>query len=86
MKEYKVCSFEYNGFCGHVKQNKLVNYTASFKEWTSDPGVALFSCSDYKDRLIPVFALKNFKISDLPKQEYGINCGKKVMFGLSCNS
>jgi hypothetical protein len=64
---FKVEKFKYNGFYveplkGHAK------YTAEFKSWTTDPGIALCICSDKKERLIPSCCLMGDK-SSLPKQE-----------------
>lgn len=77
---FAVKNFEYNGFMGEVLPGYAF-YTAEFVEWTRDPGVAQFRCSDGKTRLIPTFALDG-DISKLPKQDYR----GKVLFGESAHS
>lgn len=76
---FEVENFVYNGFIVQSKKGKA-KYTATFKEWTNDPGIALYACSDGKDRLIPSCCL----IGDgkLPKQEYT----NKVLFGKKSTS
>ena len=71
-----------NGFCG--KRNKgYAKYTAEFKKWTEDPGVAVCICSDGKERLIPSFALEDFDVSLYPEQ----NTENKFMYmGVPCKS
>jgi hypothetical protein len=56
----KVHNFSYNGFSGKLFDD-FAEYTAELKKWTTDPGVGLFVCSDEKERLIPTFALEDFK-------------------------
>ena len=72
---FEVENFTYNGFVGRHLPGKA-SYTATFVEWTDDPGVATFLCSDGKERLIPTFALIGDQ-SGLPKQDYS----NKVYFG-----
>ena len=55
---YKVHNFDYNGFSGQLCDGDAT-YTAVLIEWTLDPGVGRFQCSDGKVRLIPTFALKH---------------------------
>jgi len=72
---FKIRNFRYNGFYGEYLPGEAP-YTATFIEWTKDPGVAIFRCSDGQERLIPTFAL----IGDqkmLPEQDYR----DKVYFG-----
>ena len=64
----KVKNFSYNGLFGR-ETGGYANYTAEFKSWTEDPGVALCSCSDGKERLIPTCFLDGFKTEDYPEQE-----------------
>jgi len=73
--EYKVENFKYNGFYVQPKKG-MAKYTAKFKKWTNDPGIALFECSDGKERLIPSCCLIG-DISNLPKEDM-LN---KVLFG-----
>jgi len=71
---YRVENFRYNGF--FVQSIKgYTKYTAEFKSWTNDPGIALCICSDNKKRLIPSCCL----IGDekLPKQDIS----NKILFG-----
>jgi len=79
---FAVNNFEYNGFYGRELPGQT-DYTAEFKEWTSDPGVAVFKCSDGEERLIPTFALAGIKKGDLPKQDYK---NGKAIFGYRCHS
>jgi len=53
----RVSNFVYDGFGGMLKPG-YAPYTATLKEWTLDPGVGLFTCSDGKERLIPSFAVE----------------------------
>lgn len=69
MEKYKVFSFRYNGFALKVGKT-LTKYTATFKEWTDDPGVAVFECSDGEERKIPVRAVKNFNYDNHPEQKW----------------
>lgn len=53
---YTVRNFEYDGFGGMLRKG-YAPYTATLLEWTLDPGVGRFQCSDGKVRLIPWFAV-----------------------------
>ena len=77
---FEVSNFTYNGFGGEKLPGKAP-YTATFVEWTDDPGVAIFLCSDGKERLIPTFALIGDK-RGLPEQDYT----NKVYFGSESHS
>jgi len=77
---FEVVHFTYNGFYGQPLPGKAP-YTATFVEWTNDPGVATFLCSDGKERLIPTFALIGDQ-SGLPKQDMR----NKVNFGPKSHS
>ena len=55
---HPVYKFTYDGFGGQVNKNVIMPYTARFKKWSGDPGVALMICSDGTKRWIPSFALK----------------------------
>ena len=72
---FEVKNFTYNGFMGQDLPGKAP-YTATFIEWTNDPGVARCSCSDGEERLIPSFALLGER-SSLPDQDMS----NKVYFG-----
>jgi hypothetical protein len=76
----KVRKFDYNGFCGKLHK-EYTDYTAKFEEWTNDPGIAVFSCSDGENRLIPTFAIEGWKSEDYPKQPK-----TGVLFGAACKS
>lgn len=75
----KVKNFSYNGFSGR-KLDGFATYTAEFKEWTDDPGVAKFTCSDGKERLIPTFAIE-VEDRNFPPQPK-----TKTLFGQPSNS
>lgn len=70
MVDYKVLNFVYNGLFGH-KTGGYADYTAQFKEWTDDPGIALCVCSDGVERRIPTFALENFDFIAHQEPVYG---------------
>lgn len=76
---YSVENFEYNGFSGKTLPG-FAPYTATFVEWTADPGVVKMSCSDGQDRLIPTFALETAMF--LPKAERK----ETVLFGAPSKS
>ena len=76
----KVQNFTYNGFYGELEDG-LTSYTAEFKEWTTDPGVGRFICSDGEERLIPTFALRGGDTNHLPPQPK-----TGVLFGTPCRS
>lgn len=64
----RVKKFEYNGFyCRSLKG--YAKYTAEFKEWTEDPGIAICICSDGIERLIPSCQLEGFDYSSYPEQK-----------------
>lgn len=69
---FRVKRFVYDGFSGYETEG-LTDYSARFKRWTPDPGVAFFQCSDGKERLIPTFALLARRMKEnlkkLPQQE-----------------
>ena len=64
----KVHNFTYNGFCGKTEDGYAA-YTADFKEWTEDPGIAMCICSDGKERRIPTYALEGFNNDTYPTQD-----------------
>jgi len=81
----KVRNFEYNGFMGRMLKGYAKFKVVSFIEWTTDPGIGKFGCSDGKERLIPSFAfikcLKKLEgvIPEQPKENL-------VMFGAPSGS
>lgn len=78
-KEFEVEKFIYNGFSVEAPKEgwgQKENYTAQFKKWTNDPGIAECICSDGKERLIPTCCLIG-DLSFLPKQDMS----NKVIFG-----
>jgi hypothetical protein len=80
--EYQVENFKYNGFCVFSEPG-VANYTAKFKEWTNDPGIAVFICSDGIERKIPTCCLIGDDI-ELPEQIYPKE--GHVLFGPSSES
>lgn len=78
---YLVQHFSYNGFTGKLRKG-IAPYMAKFKEWTRDPGIGRFECSDNVTRLIPTFALKGLKRHPLLKQDMT----NKVVFGAASHS
>lgn len=81
MKTFNVGPFIYNGFMV-LPNKKPTNYTAQFKEWVQDPGIALRICPDEKERLIPSCCLIGFNSNDFPLQIYK----NKQLFGESSES
>lgn len=76
----RVKKFKYNGFyCLNLKG--YAKYTAEFKEWTEDPGIAICVCSDGKERLIPSCQLEGFDCESYPKQEK-----TGILFGVPSHS
>jgi hypothetical protein len=65
---HNIRNFAYNGFTGNLTGGSAP-YTATFKEWTEDPGIALMECSDGKERRVPAWAIEGFKAADYPKQD-----------------
>lgn len=77
---YAVRKFTYNGFSGKT-QRGFAPYRAQFVEWTTDPGVATFDCSDGERRLIPTFAIVDFDRTQHPAQPKS-----GVLFGQAARS
>ena len=73
---FQVENFVYNSFSVQSKPG-IANYTATFKEWTNDPGIMVCNCSDGKKRLIPSCCLINATENSFPKQDLS----NKVYFG-----
>jgi hypothetical protein len=78
---YLVQHFSYNGFTGKLRKG-IAPYMAKFKEWTKDPGIGRFECSDNVTRLIPTFALKGLERHPLPEQDMT----NKIVFGAASHS
>ena len=72
---FQVENFEYNGFLVKPKKG-MAKYTASFKNWTNDPGIVNCICSDGEERLIPSCCLIG-DTSSIPKQDLS----NKTLFG-----
>ena len=82
---FSVWKFSYDGFGGQCDRKVVMPYTARFKAWSGDPGVARMECSDGKERLIPTFAIK-FSVA-LPNDMTRIEGnGAVVFFGMSSKS
>lgn len=64
---YVVREFKYNGFSGLILPD-YAPYRARFVEWTTDPGIGRFDCSDGKQRVIPTFAIVAFDYNAHPVQ------------------
>ena len=87
-KQFKVMKFTYNGyFVMGCDPKKLTDYTAEFVEWTKDPGVAVFKCSDKKERRIPTCAILMSKeeFAEKPFSLQTYENGKEI-FGKSSSS
>lgn len=86
----KVLNFTYNGIFGHIKPG-YAPYTAEFLKWTDDPGIAIFKCSDGKDRPMPTFTVEDFDVTNYPEQilpEYRLKERASVgmILGTPCHS
>lgn len=68
MKSYRILNFTYDGFGGRLTQG-YADYTAVFKEWTTDPGIALMACSDGQERRIPGWAIEGWNKDSAPEQD-----------------
>ena len=81
--KFKVTKYSYNGFMGTHNPKKIMKYTALFKHWTPDPGIANCECSDGRIRLIPSYALKR-----IPRVKYDLPVQEKtgVIFGTPSSS
>ena len=64
---FGVRNFEYNGLFINFLEGEAP-YRADFIEWTTDPGIGRFSCSDGKIRLIPSICLMGLGMKLLPPQ------------------
>jgi hypothetical protein len=64
---YNVLNFSYDGIFVRPKAG-LATYTAEFVKWTDDPGIAIFKCSDGKDRKLPACQIQDFDIKRHPEQ------------------
>lgn len=94
MKEIKfptinsVENFKYNGFSVLSKPGFAKYRIVKFLNWTNDPGIGKFLCTDKKERLIPTCCLSNKFIKTLPKQELSPNIigGKGDIIGIPSES
>jgi len=80
----KVEKFRYNGFVVSPPKggwNQFESYTATFKEWTNDPGIVICTCSDNVERMIPTCCLHDVT-EPLPIQDLT----NKILFGTPCKS
>lgn len=82
--KFKVHNFVYGGLFVSMKKG-VADYTAEFKEWTKDPGIGLFECSDGKSRLIPSCCLigdgvlpeqDNSEVEKIVEEKQGFFIGK----------
>ena len=82
-------NFEYNGFSVEAMKGFASYEVESLINWTNDPGIGLFLCSDNKKRLIPCCQLTKDFLSKYKKQERLQCFGKNatgVLFGQPCKS
>lgn len=85
--DYSVQNFVYNGFFVQLLQNKAKYTVDSLINWTNDPGIGLFLCSDKKERLIPTCCLsKDFLQTQKTRPKLDPFKGKGVLFGQSAKS
>ena len=83
---YQVTKFEYNGFAGSGDETVVMSYNARFKAWTGDPGVAVMTCSDGEERLIPTFAMR-YSFLTLPNDMTRVEkSGQTTFFGAASKS
>jgi hypothetical protein len=77
-----VQNFIYNGFFVQLLPNKTKYTVNSLINWTQDPGIGLFLCSDKKERLIPSCCLsKDFLLTQKKRPKLNPFKGKGVLFG-----
>ena len=69
-------NFVYDGLFVESKKGFAKYKVVSLVEWTNDPGIGKFLCSDGKERLIPSCQLTKEFLSKLPKESV-----KGVLFG-----
>ncbi|MDR0860604.1 MAG: hypothetical protein LBO09_06625 [Candidatus Peribacteria bacterium] len=63
----KVSNFTYNGFSGEILEGFAPYEVIGLVEWTNDPGIGNFFCSDGENHLIPTFALSKNFLKSCPK-------------------
>jgi len=63
-KRYQINNFDYNGFSGQLTGG-VAPYTATFTQWSTDPGIAVMACSDGKERRIPGWAIIDFNHKEM---------------------
>ena len=80
-------NFTYNGF-GVTSKKGFADYTVEeFIEWTNDPGVGKFKCSDDKERLIPSCQLSREYQDSIPlRPKLNPFKGRGVFFGKPSSS
>ena len=74
---FAIRNFDYNGMFIYLEDGEAP-YRADFLRWTTDPGVALFKCSDGEKRLIPSICIMGIGRKFLPPPPpppKELNCG-----------
>jgi len=74
----RVRNFSYNGLTGKLLEG-VAEFTAEFIKWSDDPGIAICSCSDGVERLIPTFAF-------VEKVNFPVQEKTGVILGTPCSS
>ena len=86
----KVTNFKYNGFFVQPLEGYAKYELTELVEWTNDPGVGIFKCTDGRKRLIPTCEIvsKEFLDSLPPRPELESNAigGKGEIFGQPASS
>lgn len=80
-------NFYYNGFGVESIEGFAPYEVIAFLEWTNDPGIGTFKCSDGQTRLIPCCQLTTEFLNDCPaRPKLDPFKGNGVFFGLSSKS
>jgi hypothetical protein len=80
----RIRNFEYNGFMGKTTGG-WASFTGEFIRYTNDPGIALYKCSDSKERLIPGWAAEGH-LPPQPNYDKMKKQGKMLTFGYASGS
>lgn len=81
-KDRRIENFTYNGVFVIPKPGFAKWWILEFIKWSNDPGIAIFRCSDGKDRYIPTCQISTKLNSTLSKQAIF----KRVIIGAASNS
>ncbi len=66
--KHSIANFYYNGFSVEYRPGFAEYEVKEFVEWTNDPGIGKFLCTDNEVRLIPSCQLSREFYQELPKR------------------